>query len=317
MYKLKIPNIIPSNYFWYTFRCFKYLKTKENIQIEYFESDIKEPYVMLFYLNDQPIFIDVRDDNRLSETYKDWNDAIIFKSNYSSELWDNTPKEFEQPFRDWEYKIRDRIRPFIHGRTLGISYSQSEFPKRLNKVKYDIVSMTGNGIYNANTERRLDLYEFINKIPNLNNNLIFWIRNHGDPNQPINEEILNRAKKFNNDVTYPLNDYFSFLSEGKYSLNIPGITLSQPFRCIDAVLANRVVISTKIWQDIYKTFPCIELPICSYFGNGDWIFAKEILENLNEFDYDKILQESKDWYSWYLSEEGLWKNQILKQLEIK
>lgn len=317
MYKLKIPNKIPSNYFWYIFRCFDYLKIRSDVQIEYFDSSINEPHVMLFYLNDRPIFIDVRDDNRLSETYKDWNDAIIFKSNYSSELWDNIPKEFEQPFREWEYKIRNRIRPFIHGRTFGTSHYESEFPKRRSNIKYDIVSMTGNGIYNANTENRLKLYEFISTIPNLNNNLIFWIRHHGVPNQPITSEILERAKKFENNVTYPLNDYYSFLSEGKFSLNIPGITLSQPFRCVDAVLANRVIISTKIWQDIYKTFPCIELPICAYFGNGDWDKAKEILSNLNQFNYNDILQKSYYWYSWYLSEKGMWNNQFLKQLEIK
>lgn len=315
MYKLKIPNKIPSNYFWYTFRCFEYLKYQNNIQIEYFESDIKESYVMLFYFNNRPIFIDVRDDNRLSETYKDWSDSLVLKSNYSSELWDNTPSNFEQPFRDWEYKIRSRIRSFIHGRTFGSSYNQHEFPKKSNQIKYDIVSMTGNGIYNTNTENRLKLYEFINSISDLNNNLIFWIRNHGDPNQPITQEILNRAERFSNDVTYPLNNYFSFLSEGKYSLNIPGITLSQPFRCVDAVLANRVIISTKIWQDIYKTFPCIEIPICAYFGNGDWDKAKEILSNLDQFNYNEILQQSYYWYSKYLSEEGMWKNQFLYQLE--
>jgi hypothetical protein len=286
------------------------------IDLEYYDSSIDEKYVMLFYFNGRPCFVDVRDDNRLSKTYEDYSDALIFKSNYSSELWDNPSKIEDLRNADWEHKIRPRIRPYIIGRTLSLPYSVDELSYFKSKEKpiHTLVSMTGCGITNKTTENRLSTYEFLqNNIANTN--LIFWLRKHGVPNEEILESIQIRAKKFNTIPILGLNEYFNFLALGKYSLNIPGITCSQPFRCVDAVLSNRVVISTKIWQDIYTTFPALYLPIDTYFNTGNWEEAKIILQKIDNFPYEETLRDSKFWYSWYLSPEGFWKNQILKQLE--
>lgn len=318
-YKLKIPKKVPSNYYWYFYRCLTTLANQGIINIEYFNSPIDEQYLLLFYFNDRPIFIDVRDDNRLSQTYASYSDAIILKSNYSSELWDNPPQLQDLINADWEHKIRPRIHPYVLGRTFNGEYTFNELEaySRNQEIKYDLVSMVGTGITNESTLNRLNTYEFLQaNVPNAQ--LIFWLRKHGIPNEKIHPDIIERANKFNITPILGLNEYFKFLSTGRFSLNIPGITCSQPFRFVDAVLVNRITISTKIWQDIYKSFPCIELPIDTYFNIGDWEAAKEALNramNLSNEEYNKILTNAKHWYSWYLSPMGMWNNQILKQLE--
>jgi len=310
---LKIPKKQPSDYFWYFYRCIDYVKRNNLAQVEYFNSNITERYVLKFYFNNNPAWVDLRDDNKLSPTYKNEIDATIFKSNYSSEMWDNPPSDFLYLNEAWEHELRKNIRPFVLGRAFKMSYSNDEFLKFSSKDKepiYDIFSFSGAGITNETTLMRLKIYELFNSISN--KKLIFWLRKHGEE---INEEVRKRVSQFEcSNPIAGIENFYKQLNEAKYSINFPGICVSAPFRCVDAVLANRAIISTKIWCDIYKTFPCIELPICGYFGTGDWTKAKEILNQLHTYDYRDLTRRARDWYLWYLSPEGMWKNQILKQL---
>ena len=267
-YQIKLPISMPSAYFWYFYRCIYYLKKNNIAEIEWIENSINQTYVLLIYINDRPIYIDLRDDNKLSNVYKNKLDSLIFKSNYSSELWNNTPDDFPFIFETWERDIQKKIKPFILGRSFNDRMDLNEFDKyrpENDKTTYNIVSFSGSALTNENSLIRLKTYELLSAIPD--NNLFFWLRKHGDE---ISDDVIKKANVFNCHKTQlGLIEFYKFLSNGKYSLNMPGICLSQPFRCVDAVLANRCIISTKIWCDIYKSFPCITLPICGYFGNGD------------------------------------------------
>jgi hypothetical protein len=108
--------------------------------------------------------------------------------------------------------------------------------------------------------------------------------------------------------------YYRWLATGEYSLNIPGICASQPFRLVDSVLVNRVCISSKIWQDAYKDFPCVELPYCAYFGTGDLEKTKIILDNLDKVCYNDLLNKANEWYNQKLTSHNMWKNQIERHL---
>lgn len=311
---LKIPRIQPSDYFWYFYRCIDYLEKNNIAKIEYYNSNIDERYVMQFFFNNQPVWIDVSDDNKLSPTYKDKFDSIIFKSNYSTELWNNPPENFIYKNEEWEYKLQSNIKPFILGRAFKQRYDLNEFqqytPQNIELI-YDVFSFSGSGITEESSLIRLKIYDLFSNISN--KKLIFWLRKHGD--YIWSKAVEEQAQKYEcKSPTWGIENYYKMIAQAKYSINFPGICVSPPFRCIDAILSGRAIISTKIWTDIYKTFPCIELPICGYFGSGDWEKAKEIILNLNNYDYQDLANKAKDWYSWYLSPEGMWRNQILKNL---
>ena len=166
MINLKIPKKAPSSYFWYFYHCIEYIQNHNLANVEYFNYEHKEHYVMHFYFNNKLIWIDLRDDNKLSPTYQNSFDSIILKSNYSSELWDNMPENFPYKFQNWEHKLRPQIRPFILGRAFGEPYRDNKnsvlFQTNSSPI-YEVFSLSGTGLLNSVSIARLKTYNLFKK----------------------------------------------------------------------------------------------------------------------------------------------------------
>jgi len=311
------PYLKSKPYYWYIARSLYSLAKENKIVLQEKAMPIKfEPYVELLYINNTPLFIDVRDDLTLSNTYKGFSsDAIILKANYSTELFETPPKEFEYQVQGWYKTIKDRLHPFILGRSFNLPFNIDEFSYYRKAIipKYDVVSYSGAGIYSLQTKSRIKVYDLIKEVFKEKSNLLFIGRNHytDEKNYP---EFFKKLLEYFCPTTLGTDDFFNFLHTGCYSLNFPGIACSQPFRCVDAVLTGRGIISTKIYHDLYKSFPCIELPICGYTGEGDWNKAKEILNNL-PINTVELIRKADNWYSWFLSTEGMFNNQLINYLK--
>ena len=210
----------------------------------------------------------------------------------------------------------------MHGRAFKISYDHNELTRWGNNNQssiWKVVSLSGAGLFQLQTESRITLFNLFDSVFNNNAKLMFNDRKHLRTDEklaiPNYEHFL---KKYPNNInTGNYGEYIEFLSSGDFSINSAGLCLSTPFRFVDSVIANKCIISTKIYHDIYKTFPCVQLPICGYFGTGDWAAARAVLENIHLIKQNEMLQKAKDWYSWFLSADGMWNNQILTNLKGK
>ncbi len=330
MWRVKISKTLKhKTYFWYLYRCLMSLRDRGTITIEEIDNPFfEELYYDVIFINDYPVFIDVRDDfcvvKKLSEYAKDY---ILLKSNYSSALWnlaklDSYPDGFEYRLKDWELKMMDNVKPFLHGRAFKMSYQVNELTKwnrYIQEPKYVITSMSGAGIHRLQTENRLKVFDLFDSVFGNKAKLMFKDRKHLKDDE--RQEIIDYSyylKKYPNDVkTGGYEQYIKFLSMGKYSINMAGLCLSTPFRIVDSVIANRCIISTEIYHDTYNAFPCIKIPVCGYLGTGDWQMAQTILKGIDSVQYEQILQKAKNWYSWFLSVNGMWTNQILYHLKGK
>jgi len=267
------------------------------------------------------VFFDFRDDfkvtKRLGNCFKDYT---LFKANFSTQLWNMAqkgeyPEGFEYRLEDWELAMQPHIKAFALGRRFNMDWQKNELNIKGGKYTFNkIVSLFGAGILPKQTETRLKVFDMINSTIK-DSKLMFedkkhfrgGVNNYGDylAKYPVNID------------THSYGEYIEFLSMGEYSLNVPGIALSTPFRFIDSVIANRNIITTKVYHDVYSTFPAVVLPICGYLGTGDWKEAENILRNLTSYDKKETLKRAKNWYSWFLSAHGMWENQILRHLKGK
>lgn len=321
--KITFPSYLYRNtYYWYFLRMVQILVNQGIITSH--KTDDKFLYthfVSVVFFDDQPVILDLRDDHALPLPEIDkYPNALIFKANYSSELWDNPPETYEYPIKDEERKHRNKIRQFVFGRGLIIPYEANElqyFKYCIKPIIRKIVSYTGTGIFRQQTESRIKFYDLVSEIFKEKCRLVWYDRRDHSKNDWPEYDARRQKYLDRNRNSWDYEGFLKFLSQGQYSLNFPGIACSQPFRFIDGIIAERAVISTKIWIDAWKMFPCLELPICGYFGTGDWDKAKINLEQLITMptDSDSLLIDAmKRWYNHRLSPEGMYNNQFLKGL---
>ena len=322
------------NYGWsfcYLNRTILDLEKKGIIKVQwldgYAEISEKSDNLVLFYVNDYPIIVEARDNfnvlsNFRNEQLPKFKDFIILKSNYSTELWNTMPKEFDQKLNARDLKLKKHLRPFIAGRKLSNKFMiyPNEFTLKnpIIPCQYKVVSYSGAGKYILQIKSRLRVYELIEKIFKNKCKLSLCDRKWATGRTDNFKQLLKTTyPPLSIDIHKNYANYINWLKLGEFSLNFPGLQMSVPFRCIDAVMADRCIISTKIWQDYYKSFPCVELNICGYLGIGNWEEAEKVLLNLDKVDQEDLKKRAKEWYDKYLSPMGMWQNQILKVLEEK
>ncbi len=319
-------------YNWYIARCFHKKSLAGEIKLiiteDRYEKDlIDKPWignhVHVIFIDERPIIIDTRDTSKFPmDVFKQFTDSKIIKFQYSSELYNNPPNDYEDKISEEEVNIIDKVYPFAGGRSMTLGFDSdelSEWKNNILSISKKIVSYTGEGIFKKRTLRRLDVYDLVSEsVDNSNLDLIFYHRLHYSK-ENHDDKYLEKIKKYQNlelGINYDsqklwqnYKDYISWLSRGEFSINIPGIACSQPFRLIDSVFANRKVITTKIYNDAYKDFPCIQIPFDGYFQNGDFDESKKIIQNCKFEDVD--FQDVLKWYEKNLSVNGIW-NQIEK-----
>ena len=329
-YNVKISKTMKTKiYFWYLYRCFKTLESEGTITLTEIESPFfEEPHYETVFINDYPVFFDLRDDFTVDKKLDDYTkDYLLLKANFSTELWalakqNRYPEGFEYRLRDWEIEMQPHIKAFALGRMFKIPWNSNEikqFKPVIDTCKWKITSLCGAGILKQQTITRLHLYDLINSVFSDQTKLMFWDRNHlqTKEKQQINGYDY-YLKKYPRDIeSGGYKEYLQFLSQGEYSLNVAGIALSTPFRFVDSIMIGRNIITTKVWHDVYCGFPAVQLPICGYLGTGDWQQAEAILRDLNSYNKADMLNKARCWYSWNLSYLGMWKNQILNNLEGK
>lgn len=324
--KVQISNTLKDKcYFWYLYRCLK-IKEKEGVisLIEKPSVFFEEPYYETILINDYPVFFDLRDDFNVTKDLKQYStDYVLFKANFSSELWNSIknghyPDGFEYKLADFELDSFSHIRPFALGRMFKMHWEVDEIAEFRTQLAQDktflVVAQCGAGILKLQTISRLYLFDLISKELGNQCKLMFYDREHFQEKHLITNYKYYLNKYKNNIDTHSYKQYLRFLSSGKYSINVPGIALSTPFRFVDSIIANQAIITTKVWHDIYQNFPAVQLPICGYLGEGDWAQTERIIKDLNNIDYNKLVNDSHSVYSWFLSPSGMWNNQILKGL---
>ena len=329
MINIKISNTLKDKiYFWYLYRSFKTLEFEGTIKLtEAPNPFFEEPHYEVVFINDYPVFFDLRDDFNVTKHLDDYTkDYLLLKSNFSTELWglakqNKYPEGFEYHLENWELKMQPKIKAFALGRALKLPWDVDELnlTPTNNEIKWKIASLNGAGILRQQTITRLQLFDLFNTVFDKQAKLMFWDRNHlqTQEKQTINGYDYYLKKYFKDIETGGYKEYVKFLSLGEWSINVPGIAMSTPFRFADSVIANRNIITTKVWHNIYYSFPAVMLPVCGYTGKGDWQEAENILRRLNGYNKDEMLKKTKTWYSWYLSYQGMWKNQILCNLKGK
>jgi len=320
-FKVIIPHhIITVPYFWYIYRSL-YKLSQEN-KIELIINNNPPPadwqrYAASIYIDGKPIVIDLCDSSNFAiwELEKHPLGTILLKANYSQELWNNPPTSFEHKLPEDQKKYLSFIKPFVFGRALSCNFDWNEkehYAKYISPISKIIVSLSGEGKFAQQTENRLKIYDFISKwVPNVE---LLW-----NPREHFEEEnkIVNYTQRIqpyakpDKSIFGSYENYIKWLSTGKYSLNTPGISASQPFRLVDAIFAQRSTISTKIWIDSCKECPTTSIPMEGYFNNisEDPETAKNILTSLNTHSYS--LNEAEQWYDNYLSVNGMFK-QLMK-----
>ena len=295
-------------YYWYFYNSLKHCASDSLVEID---MPVNEPYIELCYFDGTPVFVDLRDDLAPSATYRDFSaHSIILKANYSTELYDNPPVGFEYDNPTWLDEVRPQMRPFMLGRTCSPTTTYNDLHKYFSRdiPIHKVVSYSGEGLTQLSTDSRLKVYQLIHDTFPKKSDLRFIHKSH------FKGDI--KDTKFNYTDSMALEDYYKFLSTGQYILNFPGIAGSQPFRIVDAVMVGRGCVSTKIYHDLYKSFPCIQLPICGYTGIGDWKLAKTNLQlaTIDGFS-EKSRIKTREWYSWFFSADGMFKNQIMVHLK--
>jgi len=315
-------NVYECDYFWYLIRCLLHMQAVGWIGLKVVGEVVSaSKYVTVLYFDDQPIIIDTRDDFHLpGDAIEKFPKALIFKSNFSQELWESPPELFEERPTELELQHYKKLKPWIHGRAMCIPYDMDEFAAfthPLRRPVHKVASFSGEGVFKLQTEARLKVFDLVRKV--YPNSPLVWRRRpeHFRDAAAI-LDYLQRISPYMVECRDLMNfrNYCEFLSGAEYSLNTPGISMSQPFRCVDAVLAGSAIISTKIWTDVYKDFPCVMLPVCGYTGLGDWVGAENILRNLNNHSRNELVFRGKEWYNKYLSAEGMYYNQICKNIEV-
>jgi hypothetical protein len=288
------------------------MRDKQEIDLELFEhnwnDDAANRYTAFIYIDNFPIYFDVFDTASFYfGNLIEHEDFIILKSNRSEEILNGSVK-CPEGLTDFTIENRQRIKSFALGRLFSIPFNKNEFSfGHYTNKKYKIVSYIDAGMDETEIEGRIKFFDFV--LDNCNNcNLLY--RERGDVKTKHEKELLGKYKLVPNGFNLHEN-YFRTMGEGLFNINFPGIGLSQPFRLVDGVISKTVSISTIVYQDIYKDFPCVKLPVCGYYGTGDWKTAKEILNNLDNVNVDSIYLQSLEWYRKYLSAEGMWYNQIL------
>lgn len=322
--KVIVPGYIRRNpYFWYVNRCLYKMEQSGLITIGI---DDIEPTFSIFVgtikIDGKPIIIDVRDDINLP-----WPEARlqpigtkILKANYSLVLWNNPPTSFEYRLTTEELNLIPNTLPFIFGRSFSWDFDVDEkkyCSDFISPVSKEIVSLTGPGLFNQQTINRLNFYDLIKNTLSPEKIELLWIdkKHYQDSNKLSNyKERISVYSKPSHDLFGCYGNYIKWLSTGKYSLNFPGIAASQPFRLIDAVLAQRKIISTPMWIESSQAYPTILVPTDGYFSFDEQLIdqSKQILQNLSLYDYD--LAEAQKWYDTNLSVEGMWA-QLTKGLQ--
>lgn len=318
MYKVKVYNsLFRKPYYWYLRRCLAILATKGKIQLKIIKENppFKANYLALIYVGDFPIVMDAVDSCCLPpKELLNYSDFRLLKSNLSSE---HRPS-------NWYPELANKIKPYIIGRAFNYNYDINELKYfKKQTPKYKVISFAGVGVYALETKTRLKVFDLFKRIFGNKCFLVFRDRSHFSNKEkakfPEWNDYFKKYGKINEwykSIGFrKYSRYIELLSQGEFSINTPGISKSQPFRCVDAVIANKCIISTKIYVDIWKDFPCVLLPICGFTGSGDWKEAEEILRNLDKVDQIKLKEKTKAWYNKYLSPEGFWNNQILKSLK--
>ena len=298
-------NDIVKDYFWYIYRCFKH---KKNIELLIEENSNLENYLAKVIINDKVFFIDVLDDVNLYIPEKEiTNNCIILKANYSSELYNTNIIYINEHTK----KYLPFMKPFVLGRYHFINKNINEFEyyKRCvsNNKKYKIYSMIGCGVNEEQSRNRGKIIkllkdEFKDKFEFVLINKVICVGYDYDASW---KEISNIYGATTNVMIYE--EYIKNLYSSEYGLILSGVGASMPFRWIDHVLSNIVSISTYIYQDIFKNYPCIKLPINSFFDYNDNLSETiYILKHLQDYDYNNILKESIEFYNKYLSIDGMY-----------
>jgi len=320
---VQIPeHVITNKYFWYIYRCLYKLEQEQKIVLEVHKNI--DPidwhrYVATIKIDGKAIILDLCDSTCLPiwEIEQAPIGTIILKANAASKLWKNAPETFEHKLPKDQEQYLPLVKPFIFGRSLSLDYDIDErafYGKYISPISKEIVSLSGEGRYEQQTSNRLKLYDFISSSFILSKYELLW--NHREHFNE-SEKIVNYNYRIRNyhrpakDMFNCYQNYIQWLSTGKYSLNMPGISASQPFRIVDAILAQRHIISTKIWIDAYEDCPKINLPIEGYFhlAEDNETQARYVLANLDSLKYS--LDQANKWYEKYLSVAGMWQ-QLLK-----
>jgi hypothetical protein len=318
MTKIQVPGYIRnSRYFWYVYRCLLKLSQTNTISLEVLDTPPLLDwliYVTTIYIDGKPLIIDLCDTSILPMTEINARPAgtPILKANYSSILWKNPPISFEHKLPEEQKQFLPLIKPFIFGRAISFDYDVDErelCAKHIKPITKDIVSLSGEGKFLQQTLNRLKIYDLIASSFISNKYELLWNKREHFENRNQVENYEQRIKNYPRPSTSLFNcyeNYIEWLSTGRYSLNTPGISASQPFRLVDAVLAQRHVISTKIWIDSVKDYPVIMLPMEGYFNdqNEDETQARRILADLKFYEYS--LEAATKWYDANLSVAGMW-----------
>jgi len=323
MYKVRATeNIFNGYYFWYLARSLVDMNSSGVISLDIikdnrFKYDIADVGIYnhtgLIYINDFPIYFDVFDTPKFwYESLINEDNFILLKGNRSEEIL-NGLVQCPNELGDFVVTNKNRVVNFAYGRVFSIPFDTKELLVYIHKryKKYKIVSYNGPGLEDIHTESRAKVYDCINS---LGKKVKLVYRKRPDiPSKYDGDFCLKYPEVFSH---FPnLSELYQFIGSGEFSINTPGIGLSQPAKLVDAVISGTAAISTIIYQDIYKDFPCVQIPVCGYYGTGDWEKVKETLENLDSINWDKMHGDSLVWYNKYLSAEGLWKNQLLKAYE--
>lgn len=322
MYKVTIPSYVKdSNYFWYVNRCLHSLKKENKISLEYVpQVPIFSPFVATITIEGKKKILDVRDDSELPlpDIQQNAEGTLVYKSNFSLELWNTPPETFEYKLPEEHKKYVSFCRPFIFGRAFSwpLDINEKEYCSRhLSPITKKIVSLSGEGIFAQQTLGRLQVYDVIYSSFKKEDIELFWNkRPHFQDRDKIKDYSLltNKFSKPKDTVLHNYESYINWLSMGTYSLNMPGIACSQPFRLVDAVLSQRAIISSKCWSEQFNDFPFVKIDMDGYFKSTEEQ-VNNTKEQLKKLTYNIPLQEMNAWYDKYLSVDGMW-NQLIQGL---
>jgi hypothetical protein len=298
-------NDIKKDYFWYVYRC---LMNKKNIKLNIENHSNLDNYLAKIIINDKVFLIDLFDspfiqlpENAITK------DCIILKTNYSSEIINNNLFGINELTN----KYWKQCKPFTHGRVHLLKFDVNEFEYYRNfnnkNKKYKIYTMIGCGVSEEHSRNRGKIIkllkdEFKDKFQFVLINKVIGVGCDYDESW---KALTNIYGATTNVMSYE--EYLTNLYSSDYGLILSGVGASMPFRWCDHVLSNIVSISTYIYQDLFKNYPCIKLPINSFFDYNDNLSKTiYILKHLQDYNYNNILKESIEFYNKYLSIDGMY-----------
>lgn len=327
MFDIEIERTEASNgYFWYLLRALSRLKEAGRVNLTLVPRVVPsgapkdvEQYVLMLWVDDQPVIVDVRDHHYLPVLHMtEFPDARVLKSSFSTELWEDptlTEDILGMDFPAEQRDLVDRVVPFALGRSMSIPLHSNEFDlvtKAREKAGW-VAGLAGAGQTWQQTHNRLRVLELIGEV--MPTSCLRWFRSDRCVQAELVPDYESRSAPFAGSTHFyemisSLTGYLSWLNSAVFGLNFPGFCLSPPFRLVDGVLADVPCISTRIWADAYKGFPCFELPVCGFLGVGDWEQAKEGLVELKGEGPDSPRArlralEAREWYHEHLSPDGM------------